>query len=192
MGRYITVEESHSGPHKHCDDPSIETKSGKFTFHPQNWKTRDGAREFCKERGEILAPITNWDDFYRLRNFTDGCTNLGGFNIYSTGLDFVDDKVRYFTNGEAYDESKHGSLYVPLKEKKYPKSYCFFSLFSTRPATVRMPVVASKRCLDWGKSFICLKPANITLCPLQCAWVDFIRKKSKVFLNKLRLIVRLI
>ena len=94
--KVISDESYHKGPHQHCVTNHVETKSGTFSFHT-NRKTKEGARQFCRARGEILAPITNWDDFWQIKNFTDGCTNFGGGRIYSTGLDFVDAKNRYLT-----------------------------------------------------------------------------------------------
>ena len=93
---YIEDSDLHTGPHKFCEDTSVETKSGRFTFHPETYRTMRGAKDFCEGKGEILAPVTNWDDYHQLRNFTDGCTNLGGTKTYYVGLDVLDDpKSRY-------------------------------------------------------------------------------------------------
>ena len=144
--------------HEHCEDKTVTTSSGTFTFHSETQLSRDGAKEFCGEKGEILAPITTWDDFYQLRNFTDGCTNLGGLASYRVGLDVVDDNTRYFTNGEIFKKSVHEPLYSSI-EHVTKKPMCWDTLFYPRRTESSVVVEDNMYCLYWAHPFICLKPA---------------------------------
>ena len=157
----MLVKNLHIGEHKHCEDNTLTTKSGTFTFHNDwnNLLSRDDAKEFCKKRGEILAPITNWDDYQKIRNFTDGCTNLGGGEVYRIGLDVIDDKNRYFTNGEVYDENVHGPpLYESIKHIN-TKPACWEAYFNAISVFKTLMINQNKHCLPVEYPFICLKPS---------------------------------
>ena len=156
--RYIEDSDLHTGEHEFCEKTSVETKSGKFTFYPDTIRSIHGAKDFCAKKGEILAPITNWDDFYQLRNFTDGCTNLGGLSSYHVGLDIVDERTRYFTNGEIYKESHHGSMYMPVRGVKLTTPSCFYTTFRTLPLTKHIVIVPNPGCYEQKYPFICFKP----------------------------------
>ena len=149
-------------PHKQCDDTSITTSSGKFTFYPQKFLTVDEAKKFCKKEGGILAPITNRDDFETLHKFAIGCTNIGSGREYFVGLDMISPETRYFTNGVVFDEEIHGSLfYVWNKNGKLPASWVTY--FGTRPINIRgMQTMYSKEFVEVESQFICLNPAITT------------------------------
>ena len=155
--KIVTEEFFFSGEHKFCENTTITTQSGTFTFYNDKNLSRDGAKAFCKEKGEILAPITTWDDFYKLRNFTDGCTNLGGSSFYRVGLDVVDDNNRYFTNGEVFDKSVHEPLYESI-EHISEKPMCWDTFLYTWQGVPSISVGKNMYCLYWDYPFICLKP----------------------------------
>ena len=76
--RYLEEDDFYPGKHEHCEETSVETKSGKFTFHPEISVGLRAAKEFCERKGEILAPIATKEDLDQLRSYAGGCTNLGG------------------------------------------------------------------------------------------------------------------
>ena len=162
--KHVTKDYFFSGEHKFCEDNTVTTKSGTFTFHSNTYLSRDGAKDFCENKGELLAPITTWDDFYKLRNFTDGCTNLGGSSMYRIGLDVVDDRNRYFTNGEAFNKSVHEPLYSSI-ESINTKPTCWDTWFYSYPGIHSLDIEKNIHCLYWSHPFICLKPAvNTPVC----------------------------
>ena len=145
--------------HKHCEDTSITTSSGKFTFYSETEKTRNEAKKFCEKKGEILAPITNRADLEALHKFASGCSNLGIGRSYFVGLDMFDPKTRYFTNGVVYDEEIHGSFnYVYNINGALPA--CWDTYFSTQPDGIRgMHTNYNRHCYPEVNPYICLKPA---------------------------------
>ena len=149
-------------PHKQCDDTSITTSSGKFTFYPGTSMTFDEAKKFCKKEGEILAPITNRDDFDTLHKFASGCTNIGLGRDYFAGLEMITPEFGYFTNGVVYDEEKHGSFcWVSKKKFKLPASWVTY--FGTRLEERRgTQSYFGKDSFLAQSSVICLKPAIST------------------------------
>ena len=160
---YLEDSDLHTGPHEWCRDTSVTTKSGRFTFHNLS-RTVRAAKDFCRAKGEILAPVTNWDDFHQLRNFTDGCTNLGGSQNYLVGLDVFDERTRYFTNGRVYEESEHGPLYrmdEPVKGTKFPRGTCYYSTLDVLPSVTTLMVNANPGCRYQEHLFICLKPRAV-------------------------------
>ena len=157
--KVVTEEFFFSGEHKYCENNTLTTKSGTFTFHRNTYLSLDGAREFCKKKGEILAPITNWEDFYQLRNYTDSCTNLGGSSSYRVGLDIIEDKVRYFTNGEVFDERVHGPMYSPINDVSTKPGSCWETIFYSHPIVDMIGVGKNNHCFYWDHPFMCLKPA---------------------------------
>ena len=151
--------------HKHCEDTSITTASGKFTFYTETDKTRAEAKKLCEEKGEILAPITNRADLEALHKFATGCTNLGIGRSYFVGLEMIDKDTRWFTNGVVYKEEVHGSFnYVYNVNGKLPA--CWETYFSTREAGFRgMHTIYNRQCYPTRNEFICLKPAvNSSAC----------------------------
>ena len=68
----------------------VTTPTGKFTFHNEKMSMCE-AKKFCAAKGEILAPITNKEDFsavYKtlLSGDHEGCW-LQGFHKFMIGLD---------------------------------------------------------------------------------------------------------
>ena len=149
-------------PHKQCDDTSITTSSGKFTFYPAKSLTVIEAKNFCKKEGGILAPITNRNDFEALHKFAIGCTNIGLGRSYFVGLDMIRPETRYFTNGVVFDEEVHGSLfYVYNKNGKLPASWVTY--FSTHIRSIQgMETMYSKQFIEVKSRVICLNPAAST------------------------------
>ena len=152
-------------PHKQCDDTSITTSSGKFTFYPEKSLTVDEAKKFCKKEGGILAPITNRDDFETLHKFAIGCTNIGLGRNYFVGLEMNTPEYGYFTNGVVYDEEKHGSTcWVRKNNFKYPSGWVTY--FGTDLEDVRgTQSYHSQNPIRVHSRIICLNPAiNTSTC----------------------------
>ena len=149
-------------PHKQCDDTSITTSSGKFTFYPQKFLTVDEAKKFCKKEGGILAPITNRKDFETLHEFAIGCTNIGQGRNYFAGLEMNTPEYGYFTNGVVYDEEKHGS-FSWVRKNNFKPPVCWFTYFGTYPENIRgTQSYFYKDCTEVQSRIICLNPATST------------------------------
>ena len=145
-------------PHKQCNDTSITTSSGKFTFYPEKSLTVDEARKFCKKEGGILAPITSRDDFKTLHKFASGCTNIGLGRSYFVGLDMINPELGYFTNGVVYDEEKHGS-FCWVRKSNFKPPACWVTYFGTYPEHIRgTQSLHGGQCTPEAE-FICLNPA---------------------------------
>ena len=147
---------------KLCNDTSITTSSGKFTFYPKNWLSRKEAKKFCEKKDGILAPITNRPDLEALHKFASGCINIGLGRSYFVGLDMTDPDTRYFTNGVVYKEDVHGSFhYVSNSKGKLPA--CWETFFGTYPSDIQgMITTYNGRCVQLERRFICLNPAIST------------------------------
>ena len=145
---------------KHCEDTSVTTTSGKFTFYPEKMVTRKEAKKFCKKEGGILAPITNRADLEALHKFASGCTNVGIGRSYFVGLEMIDPETRWFTNGVVYDEEVHGSFHYVFNSKgKLPA--CWDTYFGTYPESVRgMHTNYNGPCDPIVNEFICLNPST--------------------------------
>ena len=107
---------------------SVTTSSGTFSFSEKQM-TRCEAKKYCRERGQILAPITTQEDKDAvLTMFNDKCFNHYSESFYHIGLDVFpcgDTQERVFTNGVKYDAIIHGHLYADYgkPDHKCPQSY---------------------------------------------------------------------
>ena len=146
---------------KHCNETSVTTSSGKFTFHAY-YLSKKEAKKVCKKEGGILAPVTNRADLEALHKFAIGCSNLGYGRYYLVGLEMIDPETRFFTNGVVYDEEIHGSFhYVYNSKGKLPA--CWNTYMGTYPQSVQgMHTNYNKDCYPTENKFICLNPATVT------------------------------
>ena len=143
----------------------VFTATGKFTFHnEQVWICE--AKKICAKNDEILAPITNKQDYDAIMKVAKmgnhpNCPFHYGDHTYFIGLDITTcgrgKQERVFTNGVAWDEDVHGKLYDDSWHiKKYNCAFAQLASWGTKPW------------LDfWGESchqktnrFLCLKPSD--------------------------------
>ena len=107
---------------------SVTTSSGTFSYSERQM-TRCEAKKYCRERGQILAPITTQEDKDAvLTMFNEKCFNHYTESFYHIGLDVFpcgDTQERVFTNGVKYDANIHGHLYADYgkPDHKCPQSY---------------------------------------------------------------------
>ena len=149
---------------KQSCNTEVTTPTGKFTFHFQKLSMCQ-AKKFCAEKNEILAPITNKKDFDALKKAITqgnypGCNFNVGVQQYHLGLDVTPcgkgKQDRVFTNGEVWDETVHGKLYIDnIDSWKQP------CVFATLYDEIDRPVLAHWiNCYQDYEKFICLKPAT--------------------------------
>ena len=104
----------------------VITSTGKFTFYSETMSVCE-AKKFCGKKGEILAPITNKNDFDELYKVTQmgnhpGCPfHYGPYIYYSIGLDVTScggkgKQDRVFTNGVVWNNTVHGQLYTDIRD----------------------------------------------------------------------------
>ena len=143
----------------------IERPSGTFTaFYGYN-KNFTAAQKECAKHGQILAPITEKEDFDAIVEV------LSAENEYNviTGRDFweyivgleaaYDNSKKVFMNGVEFDEEKHGSFYKDDQENQLGKNgNCPLALlWPENPSFIN---VKYTYCESEGYSYICFKPKN--------------------------------
>ena len=107
---------------------SIKTSSGTFSFSEKEM-TRCEAKKYCRERGQILAPITTTEDKEAVLKMLDpDCVDYYSETFYHIGLDVYpcgDKQERVFTNGVEYNKDVHGHLYddLSIPNEKCPQAY---------------------------------------------------------------------
>ena len=92
---------------KSCGD-SLTTSVGTYTFYESQMNKNDAAK-FCKDKGQILAPITSQEEFDKVHQFVNKCCNT--VTTYHVGLFVFGQDVKMFTNCEEWDSAKHDSLF---------------------------------------------------------------------------------
>ena len=142
----------------------VTTPTGKFTFHFQRMSYCE-AKKFCAEKNEILAPITNRNDFDVLKKAViagnhPGCQFYNFDPEYLIGLDITPcgkgKQDRVFTNGEVWNEAVHGKLYLSFFD-----TWNDPCVFATLDSDYNGPTLAhwAPNCRQRTIKFICLKPA---------------------------------
>ena len=140
----------------------VTTSSG--TFYAHNTKRyKCGAERYCKDRGQILAPITTQEDKDAITEMLEDC---GGKNIlqsYNTGLEInmCGGKAHWdFSNGVKWD---HGPLYGGfnvVKKQLANGRRCGRGFFEVAEGG-GLGVRTSANCDDKSKMrYICLDPAK--------------------------------
>ena len=150
-------------------DPNCSTEvitpTGKFTFHKNYNMSICEAKKFCAKKGEILAPITNEEDALAIYETMHagahaGCWFHYGDFDYFIGLDVTPcgkgKQDRVFTNGEVWNETVHGKLYIDNID-----SWNKPCVFASMTSDFKRPFMGY-----WGDCYqstdfrlICLKPA---------------------------------
>ena len=142
----------------------VTTPTGRFTFYFQEMSYCE-AKKFCAEKNEILAPITNQNDFDVLKKAVidgnhPGCPFYNFDPEYLIGLDITPcgkgKQDRVFTNGEVWNEAVHGKLYLSFFDTW--NDPCVFAMLDT---DYNGPTLAHwvPNCRQDTIKFICLKPA---------------------------------
>ena len=107
---------------------NITTSSGTFSFS-EIQMTRCEAKTYCRDRGQILAPIMTQEDKDAVLKMLDpNCLKHYSESFYHIGLDVQpcgDTQERIFTNGIAYSAEAHGHLYddLSIATDKCPQAY---------------------------------------------------------------------
>ena len=143
----------------------VFTATGKFTFHDQLVSICE-AKKICAENDEILAPITNKQDYDAVMTVAKsgnhpGCPFHHGDQQYFTGLDVTPcgkgKQERVFTNGVVWDESVHGKLYDDSwNSKMYNCVYASLATWSSQPWLE----IWGNNCYQETSRFLCLKPSS--------------------------------
>ena len=145
---------------------SIKTSSGTFTAYNQ-LLDRCSATKFCKNKGHILAPIVNDEDKAAITKLLNpDCEIHQGSRFWHLGLDITpcgDTQDRVFTNGQKYDKSVHGHLYVDYNtpETKCPLAYMHYLYY-----TNRLYIGTKAACKQQKMKFLCLDQSTATAQPI--------------------------
>ena len=140
---------------------SVTTSSGTFSFSKERM-TRCEAKKYCRERGQILAPITTQEDKDAvLSMFHHTCLNNYKESFYHIGLDVYPcgaTQERIFTNGVKYNADIHGPLYDDLGEvaDKCPQAY--LASVSWNPFTIS----TKPNCYPQKHRALCLDQSTAT------------------------------
>ena len=141
----------------------VTTPTGRFTLHQEKMSMCE-AKKVCAGKGEILAPITNKEDFsavYKtlLAGDHEGCW-LQSFDYFMTGLDITPcgkgKQERVFTNGEVWDQSVHGKLYFDHINSWFKPCVHAGIYYDLNQPALAMWL----DCYQDAQRFICLKPAD--------------------------------
>ena len=145
---------------------STTTSSGTFTIiHDE--MTRCEAKKYCRERGQILAPVTNQEDKDAILKLIDPehCQVHRGDLFYHIGLEVTPcgkTQDRVFSNGVIYDHSVHGKLYDDLSP---PTEICpdaYLDYETPNPFTIgSLPMCHPQR-----QRFICLDQSTAAASPV--------------------------
>ena len=146
---------------------SMTTKTGVFTVYDE-WISRCEAELKCIKKGQILAPIANRRDANKLLKLfkTNDATckfSIHYYYPYWIGLDITyteKKQEKVFSNGEKWNENKHGKIY-----KNWMKNYTDCptatfdpSYYDNFPFSI---MYGSADCKFTNKYFyICLKPRS--------------------------------
>ena len=148
---------------------SLKTTTSSGTFTIVNTRlSRCEAKKYCKERNQILAPITNDVDKTAILDLIDPrCAIHRGDKHYHIGLEVTacgDTQERTFSNGVAYDKAVHGHLYDDLdlleRYKKCPMAYMWYY-------TPKKLIIGREEGCGIAKyRFICLDQSTATSSPI--------------------------
>ena len=162
---------------------STTTSSGTFTITNKEM-TRCEAKKYCRERNQILAPITTQEDKDAILNLIDpSCQIHKGDKFYHIGLEVTPcgkTQERIFSNGIVYDKDIHGKLYDDLSkpEDKCPDAYLMY--YDDNPFTIgTLP-----NCYQQYQRVICLDETTATASPFSQEKTSLVHNNStQVFLT---------
>ena len=143
---------------------SVTTPTGVFTYFDKE-VTACEAKFECAKRGQILAPITNWDDLDALKSIAQiehpSCKFHWGFKTYHVGLDINicgNKQYRLFTNNVVWNKTEHRKLYRWVGNKTEDVNIAAYSPYFKKLYIYDSDNKASKQ------RFICLKPNGTSTC----------------------------
>ena len=141
----------------------IERPSGTFTAYYNGNVNRSAAHQECAKHGQILAPITEKEDFDAIvavlsaENEENILTGRDWWQ-YLVGLEVAyDNSHKIFTNGVEFDEEKHGSWYENDKHNKLEGNCPLALLWPGNPTSI---LIRNTWCEVVEKMYICFKPKN--------------------------------
>ena len=145
---------------------STTTSSGTFTVVNKEM-TRCEAKKYCREKGQILAPVTNQEDKDAIMKLIGAkhCKVDRGNMFYHIGLDVTpcgETQERIFSNGVFYDRSVHGKLYDDMSP---PSEICpdaYLDYEDSNPFTIG----SLPRCHPQRHKFICLEQSTSNASPI--------------------------
>ena len=145
---------------------STTTSSGTFTVVNKEM-TRCEAKKYCREKGQILAPVTNQEDKDAILKLIGAkhCKIDRGNMFYHIGLDVTpcgETQERIFSNGVFYDRSVHGKLYDDMSP---PSEICpdaYLDYEDSNPFTIG----SLPRCHPQRQKFICLDQSTAAASPV--------------------------
>ena len=150
---------------------SFTTETGTFTAYPE-LVSQCKAESLCKQKGQILAPFTNDKDMrkasevFKANNDNwETCDHAAiRGDWYHIGL-YVDKDVdgeykMSFSNGDQWDEEKHGKLYTFTEFE----TQCPQATFIPEEDSIKLQFGITEQSEDCDYEdhykYICLKPAN--------------------------------
>ena len=89
---------------------SFTTSRGTYTFYEEEMNKAE-AKQFCENKGQILAPITSKGEFDKVHRYASSCGNLGGWNFYHIGFYVFKKDVKLFSNCEKWNSAEHEGLF---------------------------------------------------------------------------------
>ena len=142
----------------------IERPSGTFTVHYKERQNFTAAQKECAKNGQILAPITEKEDFDAIFEVVtaENEENLitgRDWTQYMVGLEVAyDNSKKVFMNGVKFDEKKHGSFYKDDQYNRLEDGRCPLALLSTwDPTSI---TVENTWCETEFFDYICFEPKN--------------------------------
>ena len=139
---------------------SVTTPTGVFTYFDKE-VTVCQAKIECAKLGQILAPVSNVEDFKALLSVADirnpECKFHYGTFEYHIGLDIDmcgSEQTRLFSNNIVWDQAQHGDLYKEEGSKTEDTNYADFFPY---PNIEHMFIVRDPKMNDKLR-YICLKP----------------------------------
>ena len=157
----------------------IERPSGTFTAYYNGNVNRSAAHHECAKHGQILAPITEKEDFDAIikvlsaENEENILTGRHAWQ-YMVGLEVaLDNSNKVFTNGVAFDQKKHGAFYNDDDYNELTHGKCPLALLYPRnPTSIE---VKNTYCEIIMHCYICFKPKGS-----YCSSSDALVSESKV------------
>ena len=142
----------------------IERPSGTFTVHYKYNHNFTAAQKECAKHGQILAPITEKEDFDAIVEVLSAENEeniLTGrdFTQYMVGLEVAyDNSKKVFMNGVEFDKEKHGAFYKDDQYHELANGRCPLALLWPMDPTAI--TVEYTWCETDFYDYICFKPKN--------------------------------
>ena len=135
---------------------TVERPSGTYSFYRKR-ATRYQAMNHCAEKDSILAPVTEKADFDAL----SAAYNEFYFQspeTFHVGLEIANDNSgRVFTNGEAWDQNKHGAYHKEAEAPLGPHQ-CLSAIFAPGWFPDKMVIDYRSNCAEVMSDIVCFKP----------------------------------